>query len=39
MGKVRDKFGGMGRFKGGLKCKGWANNVITNVIIEMKYLM
>ncbi len=33
MGKVRDKFGGMGRFKGGLRCKGWANNVITNVII------
>ncbi len=23
MGKVRDRFGGMGRFKGGLRCKGW----------------
>ncbi len=24
-GKVRDRFGGMGRFKGGLRCKGWVN--------------
>ncbi len=39
MGEVRDRFGGMGRFKGGLRCKGWANRVITNVIIEIKYLM
>jgi len=23
MGKVRDRCGGMGRFKGGFKCKGW----------------
>ncbi len=22
-GKVRDRFGSMGRFKGGLRCKGW----------------
>ncbi len=22
MGKVRDRFGGKGRFKGGLRCKG-----------------
>ncbi len=35
MGKVRDKFGGMGRFKGGLRCKGWVNSVIINVITEM----
>ncbi len=27
-GKVRGRFGGMGRFKGGLRCKGWVNNVI-----------
>ncbi len=39
MGKVRDRFGGMGRFKGGLRYKGWVNSVITNVIIEMNYLM
>ncbi len=30
--KIRDRFGGMGRFKGGLRCKGWVNNVIINVI-------
>ncbi len=29
----------MGVFKGGLRCKGWANSVITNAIIEMNYLM
>ncbi len=34
MGKVRDRFGGMGRFKGGLRCKGWVNSIIMNVIIE-----
>ncbi len=28
MGKVRDRFGSMGRFKGGLSCKGWVNSVI-----------
>ncbi len=30
-GKVRDKFGGMGR----LRCKGWANSVTINVISEI----
>ncbi len=35
MGKVRDRFGGMGRFKGGLRCKGWVNSVIINVITEI----
>ncbi len=37
MGKVRDMFGGMGRFKGGLRCKGWVNSVIINVITEIHY--
>ncbi len=32
MGKVRDMFGGMGRFKGWLMCKGWVNSVNKNVI-------
>ncbi len=36
-GKVRDRFGGMGRFKGGLRCKGWVNSVIINVITEITY--
>ncbi len=27
----------MGRFKGGLKCKGWVNSVIINVITEINY--
>ncbi len=31
-GKFRDRFGGMGRFKSGLRCKGWVNSVIINVI-------
>jgi len=31
-GKVRDSCGGMCRFKGGLRCKGRVNGVITNVI-------
>ncbi len=35
--KVSDRFGGMGRFKGGLRCKGWVNSVIINVITEMNY--
>jgi len=26
MGKVRDRFGGMGRFKGGLRCKVGVNS-------------
>ncbi len=25
MDKVRDRFDGMCRFKGGLRCKGWVN--------------
>ncbi len=37
MGKVRDRFGGMGRFKGGLRCMGWINSVIINVITEINY--
>ncbi len=32
MGKVRDRFSSMGRFKGGLRCKGWFNRVIINLI-------
>jgi len=32
LGKVRDCCGGMGRFKGRLKCKGWVSCVITDVI-------
>ncbi len=36
-GKVRDRFSGMGRFKGGLMCKGWVNSVIIYVIIEINY--
>ncbi len=31
-GKVRDRFCGMGRFKCELRCKGWVNSVIINVI-------
>ncbi len=39
--KVRDRFGGMGRFTGGLKCKGWVNSITINVItgvITCRYL-
>ncbi len=36
-GWVRDRFGGMGRFKGGLRYKGWVNSVIINVVSEIKY--
>ncbi len=36
-GKVRDRFGGMGWFKGGLRCKGWVNSVSINVITEMNH--
>ncbi len=32
LGKVRDRFGGMGRFNGGLRFKGWVKSVIINVI-------
>ncbi len=35
--KVRDRFGGMSRFKGGLRCKGWVNRVIINVLTEINY--
>jgi len=31
-GKVRDRCGGIGRFKGRLRCEGRVNCVITNVI-------
>jgi len=33
-GEVRDRCGGMGRFKGGFKRKGW---VITDVITHINY--
>ncbi len=36
-GEVMDRFGGMGRFKGGLRCEGWVNSVIINVITEINY--
>ncbi len=36
-GKVRDRFGDMGRFKGRLRCKGWVNSVIMNVITYINY--
>ncbi len=36
-GEVRDRFGGMGWFKGRLRCKGWFNSVIINVITEINY--
>ncbi len=29
----------MGKFKGGLRCKGCVNSVIINVITEINYLM
>ncbi len=32
MCQVRDRFGGMGRFK------GWVNSVIINVITEINYI-
>ncbi len=28
--RLRERFGGKGRFKGGLRCKGWVNSVIIN---------
>ncbi len=37
LGKVRDRFSGMGRFKGRLRCKGWVNSVNINVITEINY--
>ncbi len=30
-GLVRGRFGGMGKLKGGLRCKVWVNSVIINV--------
>ncbi len=33
-GKVRDRFGGMGR----VRCKGCINSVIINVITEINYI-
>ncbi len=36
-GKVRDVFGGMGRFKGGLRCNGWVNSVVIHLITEINY--
>ncbi len=36
-GKVRDRFGGMGRFKGGLRCKGWVKIVTIKVITDVPY--
>ncbi len=37
MGKVRDWLGGLGGFKGGLRCKGWFNCVIIYVITKYNY--
>jgi len=37
MGKVRDRFGGMVRFKGGLKGKERVNSVIIDIITEINY--
>ncbi len=34
-GNVRDMFSCMGRFKGGLRCKGWVNSVIIHLITEI----
>ncbi len=34
-GTVRVRFGGMGGFKGGLRCEGWINSVIINVITDV----
>ncbi len=36
-GKVRDSFGGMGRFKGRLRCKRWVNRIILKLITENTY--
>jgi len=37
MGKVGDRFGGMGRIKGELKCKERVNSVIKEVVTEIKH--
>ncbi len=34
-GKVRNRFSGIGRFKGELRCKGRVNSVTINVITEI----
>ncbi len=36
-GKVKGRFGGLGQFKGGLRCKGWVNSEIINVITKINY--
>ncbi len=36
MSEVRDRVGGMVRFKGGLRCKGWVNSVIM-IVITCRY--
>ncbi len=36
-GRVRDRFCGMGWFKGELRCKGWVNSVSIYVITETNY--
>ncbi len=35
MVKVSHRFGCMGRFKGGLKCKGWVNRVIIHLVADV----
>lgn len=37
MGKVRDRFGAMVKFKGGLQDRGRVNNVIIDVVAEINY--
>jgi len=37
MGKVRDRCGGMGRYQGGLRCKGRVNCVITHSGLRHTY--
>ncbi len=34
-GAVKDRFGGMGRFKSEFRCKGWVKSTIINVITEI----
>lgn len=47
-GKVRDGFGGMGRFRGGLRYKGWVNRCnfmhvffknISTMYVHNKYIV
>ncbi len=33
-GKIRDMFGGMGRFKGGLRCKGFLFHILTYIRVK-----